>query len=105
MTKQITPEQLELLLASDKPVVVDFFATWCGPCKAMEPAVQALEEALGATADVVKVDMEEGFQAAARYRVRGVPTFIVFKGGQVVAQKSGAMAKQQFIDWATQHAA
>jgi thioredoxin 1 len=101
MTAILNSKQLDELLATGKPVIVDFFATWCQPCKAMAPHVDALSDSLAGAAEVVKVDIEEGHEAASKYRVRGVPTFMVFKGGQPVGTKTGAMTKQTFTDWAT----
>lgn len=99
MTKQINSAQLEELLATGKPVIVDFFATWCQPCKAMAPAVDALAEALAGRAEVVKVDLEEGQDAAMKHKVRSVPTFIVFKDGVAAAQLTGMVPLQQFLNW------
>jgi thioredoxin 1 len=96
MTQTLNSAELDELLAAGKQVVVDFFGTWCQPYKMMAPAVDALQESLA----VVKVDIEEGHEAAAKFKVRGVPTFMVFKDGQPVATKTGAMGKLQFIDWA-----
>ena len=86
-------------------MVVDFFGTWCQPCKMMTPTVDKLAESLTGQAEVVRVDIEEGHEAATKFGVRTVPTFMVFKDGKPVATKSGAMAHQQLIDWATAQAA
>ena len=100
MTKILNSAELATLIATGKPVVVDFFATWCQPCKAMAPAVDALAESLAGVAEVVKVDIEEGFEAAQKFKVRGVPAYMVFKNGEPVSTKNGVMQRQQFLDWA-----
>ncbi len=81
------------VLASSKPVFVDFWAPWCGPCKAMSPIV---EELAGEISDVVfaKVNVDDHADLAQRYNILSIPTFLVFKGGQVVDQFSGSMAKE-----------
>lgn len=101
MQQQINFAQREEPLATGRPVIVDFFATWCQPCKAMAPAVDELTEALVGKGEVVKDDLDEGQDAAMKYKVRGVPpTFIVFKGGAAVAKETGMVPRQQFLDWA-----
>lgn len=105
MVQQLNSAQLDALLAAGKPVVVDFFGTWCQPCKMMAPALDKLAESLAGRVEVVKVDIEEGHEAATKFGIRAVPTFMVFKEGKPVAEKFGAMARQQLIDWATAQAA
>ena len=89
------------VLKSDKPVLVDFWATWCGPCKMVAPV---LEEIAGEHADkltVAKLDIDANPGVPAKYGIRGIPTLILFKGGEVAAQKVGALSKSQltaFID-------
>lgn len=101
MTQVLNSAELIALIATGKPVVVDFFAEWCQPCKAMAPAIDSLAEALIGRAEVVKLDIDSDQQIAARYGVRGIPTFIVFKDGNPVATKTGTMAKQAFVSWAS----
>lgn len=100
MTKTITTPELAELLAGTKPVLIDFFATWCQPCKAMAPAIDEAAKRLEGIAEVVKIDIDESFDAAKLHGVRSVPTFIVLKGGARVAMKTGAMPAQAFVDWA-----
>jgi thioredoxin 1 len=105
MTRLLSPAELDTLLAEGGAVVVDFFGTWCQPCKMMAPAVDRLAEVLLGRVEVVKVDIEEGHKAASKFGVRSVPTFIVFKQGKPVASRSGVMPHQNFIDWASAQSA
>jgi thioredoxin 1 len=81
------------VLTSDLPVLVDFFATWCGPCKMMAPSLDVLSDELEGRVKVVKVDVDANPDLAQLYGVQGVPTLAVFRGGEVLAQQSGAKPK------------
>ena len=87
------------VLQADGPVVVDFWAEWCGPCKAMLPVIEELAEEQGDKLKIVKVNIDESPNTPTKYGVRGVPTFMVFKGGQVVDTRVGGMSKGQFSEW------
>ena len=89
------------VLKSDLPVLVDFWATWCGPCRAMTPIVEQLADEYVGKAKIGKLNVDENNQVAARYQVRGIPTMLLFKGGQLVGSKVGATGKadlQKLID-------
>jgi len=81
------------------PVVVDFWAEWCGPCKMMAPAFSDAAKELKTTAVLAKLNTETAQQTAARFAIRSIPTMIVFKGGKEVARQSGAMSKEQIVQW------
>ena len=87
------------VLNSTEPVVVDFWAEWCGPCKMMSPIVDEVSESFEGKVKVVKINIDENPNIPTQYGIRGIPTFIVFKSGQAVETKVGGMSKSQFTDW------
>jgi thioredoxin 1 len=88
------------VLKSSEPVVVDFYAEWCGPCKAMSPALEAVANDLKGKVKVVKLDVDQNPSTTAKYDIRAMPTLLIFKDGKVVNQKVGAMVqKKQLQDW------
>ncbi len=87
------------VLGADKPVLVDFWAEWCGPCKLIAPALEELAEELGDQVEIVKVDIDENPDAPSKYGVRGIPTMILFKGGQPAATQVGAAPKSAIRQW------
>jgi thioredoxin 1 len=89
------------VLNSDAPVLVDFWAEWCGPCRMMTPTIDAIAEAYAGRVKVGKLNVDENGATSMRYNVRGIPTLLLFKGGKVVEQKVGAVGKtdvQKMLD-------
>lgn len=87
------------VLQSDSPVLVDFWAEWCGPCKALSPLIDEIAGEMNGKVKVVKVNIEEAPEAPTKYGVRGVPTLMIFKDGQVVDTRVGGMPKAQLTEW------
>ncbi len=99
-TVKVTDASFEAdVLKSDKPVLVDFWAEWCGPCKSIAPALEDLAAALGARVKIAKINIDESPGTPSKYGVRGIPTLMLFKDGQVAATKIGAVPKQQLQEW------
>lgn len=86
------------VLDAKEPVLVDFWATWCAPCIAMEPALEALATANAGKLKVVKVNIEENTLTAQQFNVRSLPNFLFFKGGKVVTQLAGAVSKEKLAE-------
>lgn len=98
MTEQIKSADWQAkVLDATEPVLVDFFATWCGPCKMMAPVIDEVAAEKGASAKVYKIDIDENMDVAQKYGVMSIPTFIVFKGGQPVAKTLGAQPKENIM--------
>lgn len=92
------------IINSDKPVLVDFYADWCGPCKMMAPVVEQLKARVGEKARILKINVDAAPAVASSYGISGVPTFILFKGGNIVWRQSGAMSLDQLTQRIEQHA-
>jgi thioredoxin 1 len=99
-TKQITDASFNAdVLNADGPVLVDFWAEWCGPCKMIGPSLEELSEELGEKVAIAKLNIDENPDAPGQYGVRGIPTMILFKGGAPAATKVGAAPKGQLKAW------
>ena len=87
------------VLNSDQPVMVDFWAEWCGPCKALSPIVDEVANEVAGKMKVVKVNIDENPNSPTKYGVRGIPTLMVFKGGELIDTKVGGMSKTDLSNW------
>jgi thioredoxin 1 len=85
------------IIKSEKPVLVDFFATWCGPCQTLAPILKQVKDSLGDRITIVKIDVDKNQQMAAQYQVRGVPTMILFQAGRQLWRQSGVVSKEEII--------
>ena len=98
--REITDATFEAEVAqADKPVVIDFWAPWCGPCKAVEPILEGLAEAHGDKVEFAKLNIDENHRTPSRYNVRAIPTLMIFKDGQLAATQTGALPKGRLADW------
>lgn len=91
------------IIQGDVPVLVDFHATWCGPCKTMSPIVESLGKKYQGKVRILKVDVDKNQAAATKYKVRGVPTFLLFKKGEILWRQSGAIPENQLDQILTSH--
>ena len=99
-TKSVTDQSFQAdVLDADKPVLVDFWAEWCGPCRMIAPALEEIAGELSDKVSIVKINIDENPDTPGKYGVRGIPTMLLFKGGQAVAQKVGAAPRGQIQQW------
>ena len=100
---KVTDESFESdVLQAETPVLVDFWAEWCGPCKQIAPALEQIADELAGKVTIAKLNIEESPTTPSRYGVRGIPTMMLFKGGQMASMKVGAMPKQKILEWLTE---
>ena len=99
-TKTVTDQSFATdVLGASEPVLVDFWAEWCGPCRMIAPALDEISNELGDKLTVAKLNIDENPDTPGKYGVRGIPTMLLFKNGEPVAQKVGAMPKSQLAAW------
>jgi len=95
MSTNVKKKSFSDVINSDTPVLVDFYADWCGPCKMMTPILKDLKQQMGDSINILKIDAEKNADAAIKYQVRGVPTLILFKKGRILWQQSGVVRTPQ----------
>ncbi|HEX9789531.1 MAG TPA: thioredoxin TrxA [Kiloniellales bacterium] len=99
-TKPVSDDSFETdVLKADGAVLVDFWAEWCGPCKMIAPALEEIAKEMGGRVTVAKVNIDDNPVTPQKYGVRGIPTLMLFRDGQVAATKVGALAKNQLQEW------
>jgi thioredoxin 1 len=99
-TVKVTDESFDAdVIKSGKPVLVDFWAEWCGPCKQIAPSLEQIAEELADYVTIAKVNIEESPTTPTRYGVKGIPTLMIFQDGHMTSMKVGAMPKQKILEW------
>lgn len=102
-TVKVTDESFEQdVLKAGTPVLVDFWAEWCGPCKQIAPALEQISEEFSGQVVVAKVNIEDSPMTPGRYGVKGIPTMMLFRDGQLASMKVGAMPKAKIVEWLTE---
>ena len=91
------------LIGSPKPILVDFYATWCGPCKALSPVIKEVKQELGDKMRVLKVDIDKNRSVANKYKIQSVPTLAIFQRGKIIWRESGMKTKNQLLKIANQN--
>ena len=90
--------KFDTIINSEQPVLIDFFAAWCGPCKMLGPILKEVKDSLGERISIIKIDVDKNQQIASKYQVRGVPTMILYQRGQQLWRQSGVLTKQEIIN-------
>ena len=99
-TKKVTDASFSTdVLEASEPVLVDFWAEWCGPCKQIGPSLEEIAAEMGGKLKVVKINIDDNQKTPSQYGVRGIPTLMIFRNGQVAATKVGALPKSKIVDW------
>jgi len=97
---QVTDEDFDTnVLSADGPVLVDFWAAWCGPCKMIAPVLNELAETYAGKITIAKMDVDASKEVPAKFNIRGIPTLIIFKNGEAAATKVGALTKSQLVEF------
>jgi thioredoxin 1 len=100
MQKSVSDDTFDAdVLKSETPVIVDFWAEWCGPCHQIAPALEEIAEEMSDKVIVAKLNIDENPSTPSKYGVRGIPTLMLFKNGQVAATKIGALPKSKLVEW------
>lgn len=95
-------DSFQNIINSDKPVLIDFFASWCGPCQMLAPILKEVKENMGDKISIIKIDVDKNQELAANYQVRGVPTMMLFQKGQQLWRQSGVLSKEEIIKTITE---
>lgn len=90
-------EKFETIINSEKPVLIDFYATWCGPCQMLGPILKEVKDNLGERVSIIKIDVDKNQGTANHYRVRGVPTMMLFQNGKQLWRQAGVLSKEEII--------
>ena len=96
-------ETFQQIIGGEKPVLIDFYATWCGPCQMLAPILVEVKAALNEQVKIIKIDVDKYQDLAAEYQVRGVPTMMIFKKGEMLWRQSGVLSKNDLISLVKSH--
>ena len=91
------------IINRNEPVLIDFYATWCGPCKTLAPILEEVKDEVGESATIIKIDVDKNQELANKYKVRGVPTLFLFKNGQQLWRQSGVLQKSELVGLINKH--
>jgi len=97
MAKEITDSNFEEIIQSEKPVILDFWAEWCGPCRAISPIIEELSEELQDKMTIGKVNVDDNVELSEKFQIRTIPTILVLKGGEIVGKHVGATSKSELV--------